>query len=42
MERQYFCMCKVCGKIIYYEEATIDEKNDAYCNKCKKDIPEVI
>lgn len=31
---QYFCMCKICGKIIYYEEATIDRKNDAYCPKC--------
>lgn len=40
-ERQYFCMCKVCGHIFPYEDVIIDEKNDAYCKECKK-TPEVI
>ena len=35
-ETQYFCMCATCHKIILYENATIDEKNDAYCSNCIK------
>ncbi len=40
-QRQYFCMCATCHKIILYENATIDEKNDAYCSNCKNYNSEV-
>ena len=35
-ETQYFCMCANCGKIVFYEEAKIDQYNNAYCSNCIK------